>query len=108
MKTPCEIIVWQILPVIRKEIAVELVDKHKISQRNAAKKLGITEASVSRYISGKRASSKILNKDIQKEIKKSTNRIIKGNSKTVILETCRICNLLKSSGFIDNISLCSV
>jgi predicted transcriptional regulator len=106
MKTPCEIIVWQVLPAIRKEIAIKLVNEHSFSQRKAAEKLGITESSVSRYISGKRGASEILNEDIHKEIKKSTSRIIEGNSKTVIIETCRICNLLKSSNFIENISYC--
>jgi uncharacterized protein len=104
MKTPCEIIVWEVLPVIRKEFAKSLIKNHGLTQRKAAEKLGLTEAAVSRYISGKRGKIKKLNKELMKEIQESTARIYKGNSLTVTEETCRICDLLKSKGFIDNIN----
>lgn len=104
MKTPCEIIVWEILPVIRKEFAKSLIKNHGLTQRKAAEKLGLTEAAVSRYISGKRGKIKKLNKEMMKEIQESTARICKGNTLIVIEETCRICDLLKSNGFIDNIN----
>ena len=102
MKLPCEIIVWEVLPIIRKEFAKSLIKDHGFTQRKAAEKLGLTEASISRYISNKRGEIKKLNKEIMKEIQKSTARIFKGNNKIVIKETCRICDLLKSEGFIDN------
>jgi len=54
MKTPCEIIVWSMVPVIRKEFAKSLIENHDLAQRAVADKLGITEATVSRYVSGKR------------------------------------------------------
>jgi len=103
MKVPCEIIVWEVLPIIRKEFAILLIKNHGFTQRKAAEKLGLTEASISRYISGKRGEIKKLNKEIIKEIQKSTDKISKGNTSVVVEETCRICELLKSNGFIDNI-----
>ena len=104
MKVPCEIIVWKILPIIRKEFAKSLIKNHGLTQRKAAEKLGLTEAAVSRYISGKRGEIKKLNKEIMQEIQESTARICKGNTLTVVEETCRICDLLKSNGFIENIN----
>jgi hypothetical protein len=104
MKTPCEIIVWEILPVIRKEFAKSLIKNHGLTQRKAADKLGLTEAAVSRYISGKRGKIKKLNKELIKEIQESTTRICKGNTLNVVEEMCRICNLLKSKGSIENIN----
>ena len=54
MKVPCEIIVWEVLPIIRNEFAKSLIKNHGLTQRKTAEILGLTEASVSRYISGKR------------------------------------------------------
>ena len=104
MKTPCETIVWHILPVIRKEFTRSLVTHHGFTQRKTAIRLGITDAAVSRYLSGKRGNIDISNKRILKEITNSASIIAKGNKKTVIQETCRICSLLKSNGFIEGIS----
>jgi len=104
MKTPCETIVWHILPVIRKEFTRSLVTHHGFTQRKTATKLGITDATVSRYLSGKRGNINISNKRILKEINVSANIIATGNKKTVIQETCRICSLLKSNGFIERSS----
>jgi len=92
----CETAVWNVLPVIRKEFAKNLIKIHGLNQRKVADVLGITEAAVSRYISGKRGYLKISDNKILKEIQKSTNRIVKRNDKTVLVEICRICNLLKS------------
>jgi predicted transcriptional regulator len=104
MKVPCEIIVWEILPVIRKEFAKSLIKNHGLTQRKAAEKLGLTEASISRYVSGKRGKIKKLNKELMKEIQESTSRIYKGDNLILGEEICRICNLLKSNGFINNIN----
>ncbi|MFH1013264.1 MAG: helix-turn-helix domain-containing protein [Thermoplasmatota archaeon] len=104
MKTPCETIVWHVLPVIRKEFTISLVTHHGFTQRKTAVRLGITDATVSRYLSGKRGNIDITNKRIIKEITNSASVIAKGNKKTVIQETCRICSLLKSSGFTEGIS----
>ena len=104
MKTPCEIIVWRVLPVLRKEFAKNLIENHNLSQRKAADKLGVTEAAISRYISGKRGNSEILDGKILKEVTKSVNRMVEGNGNTVIEETCRVCRLLKASEFIEGIN----
>lgn len=104
MKNPCEIIVWQVLPVIRKELAKSLIENHGYSQRKVADKLGITESAVSRYLSGKRGKEEIFDDKILNEIKKSAKRISKKDSIVVIEETCRICNFLKSSDIFEGIN----
>ena len=106
LRTPCEIIVWKILPAIRSELAKELVEKKGFSQKETAEKLGLTEAAVSRYISGKRADTKIIGNGLKKEIIHSTNQIIAGNEKTVISEICRICDYLKERGVLDKVIEC--
>ena len=100
----CETAVWNILPAIRKEFARVLIEIHGFNQKKAAEVLGITEAAVSRYISGKRGYLEITDNKILREIQKSTNRIVKGNDRTVLVEICRICTLLKSSEQANNIN----
>jgi predicted transcriptional regulator len=104
MRTPCEIIVWKILPVIRKELAKALIDNYGFNQKKVSDKLGLTESAISRYLSGKRGKTETLDGKILNEIKKSAKRLSKEDGKAVIEETCRICNLLKSSEIIDGIN----
>ena len=91
MKTPCEIIVWNVVPIIRKEFAKNLIKNHGLNQRKVADKLRITESAVSRYVSGKRGALEITDDEILEEIKKSTRRIAAENGSTVVEETCRVC-----------------
>jgi hypothetical protein len=98
IRTPCEIITWELLPVIRRELAKTLIKDHGLTQRKAAEHLGLTEATVSRYISGKRAHENSLNKHLLKEIKVSATRIMEGDTDTVINETCRLCHLAQDAG----------
>lgn len=98
----CEKVVWNILPVIRKEISKILIEKKGYTRKKVADTLGVTEAAVSRYLSRKRGNVEIADKELLKEIQKSTNRIIKGDDSTVIVEICRICTLLNSSKIIKD------
>jgi len=104
MKIPCEIIVWEVLPVIRREIAKSLIKNHSLTQREAAKKLGLTEAAVSRYLSGKRGGIEINDDNILREIEKSSNKIVNGEGDTTIIEICKICRLLKMANIVDGIN----
>ena len=81
---PSEIQVWYVLPVLRKELARFLVRENKITQKEAARLLGITEAAVSQYLSDKRGNNIKLSKEIKKEIKFSAEKLLGGD--TNILE----------------------
>lgn len=99
MNAPCEIIVSKILPTIRSELARELVETHKLSQRQVAKKLGITESAISQYLSKKRGHNIILNEKTTKMIKdlaaKKTKQKL-GKIET-IEEICLICSFMRES-----------
>jgi hypothetical protein len=101
MKTPCELIVWHILPGIRREFAKILVEDFKLTQRETAKKLGLTESAISQYLKSKRGQKLKLNKKINNEIKKSMKElsISKSNFK-IIEELCSICTLMRNYGLI--------
>jgi predicted transcriptional regulator len=94
-KTPCEYIIWHGLPVIRKEIAASLVFSHGLSQRQAAKKLGVTPAAVSQYLSKKRGKLQITDQILIQEIHASAQKIVEQGEAIVLVETCRLCHLMK-------------
>ena len=60
MKIPCELIVWYVLPSIRRELARELVEKHKFTQAEVARRFGVTDAAISQYLKSKRGTNKEL------------------------------------------------
>ena len=97
-QTPCEYMMWNGLPVIRKEIAESMVKKYGLSQKEAAKNLGVTPAAVCQYLSRKRGKIKIVNREILIEIDRSAEKIIQNKKEIVISETCRICKILMKKG----------
>ena len=98
LRTPCEFMMWNGLPVIRKEIAESMINNYELTQKEAARKLGITPAAVCQYVSNKRGKVKILDENILGEIRISAERIIENETAVVITETCRICRILRSRG----------
>ena len=95
-RTPCEYMMWNGLPVIRREIAESMIKKHGLNQKETAEKLGLTPAAICQYISKKRGKIEIKDELIIKEIEISAERIIKNNSECIIPETCRICKIMRS------------
>ena len=56
MELPQEIEVWYTIPAVRRELARRLVELG-LNQRQVAKKLAVTEAAVSQYLSNKRGTA---------------------------------------------------
>ena len=95
-QTPCEYIVRHGLPVLRKEIVKSMINDFDFSQKEAAKKIGVTSAAASQYLSGKRAKIDITDEGIRKEINRSAERIVQQGDGTIISETCRFCKIFSS------------
>lgn len=53
----CDAMVRRFLPAMRAEMVFRLVNQQGLSQSDAAKRLGITRAAVSQYLSGKRGDA---------------------------------------------------
>ncbi len=49
MRTVCEVVVKDILPATRALIAKELLESHKLTQQEAAQKMGVTQPAISQY-----------------------------------------------------------
>ena len=93
---PQEIEVRYILPAIRRELAKIFIQEHKLSQKEAAKILGLTEAAISQYQHSKRAKEVVFSDNVVDEIRKSAKNILSDKSKPrIVAEMYRISNLTK-------------
>lgn len=107
MKIPCELVVWYVLPTIRREVAKELVKTHGMSQAEVARKFGVTDAAISQYLKKKRGENTLIEESPQygkfeDEIKVSAKRIAE-NTSEFATEMCRICSFVKSTGMLAKI-----
>ncbi len=100
MKTPCELVVGKILPSLRAAVVKELSAKYHMKQSDIAKKMGITQASVSQYLSSARAGSAKITESFPKikiyadEIAK---RIVQGEDKFQVYSVlCVACKDIRS------------
>jgi predicted transcriptional regulator len=93
--TPCEQMNFQGLASIRGEMVHSMIKQFGIKQREAAEILGVTPAAISQYVSKKRGYSIQFDKDIEKEIEISAERIYNKGSEHIDSEICRICKLMR-------------
>jgi predicted transcriptional regulator len=96
MKLPCEICIWGLIPMIKRELVLRLYKTHKLSKARISEKIWVTKGSITQYIQGKRAPSsgklkKI--KDIDKRISDLANTLSKKNltEKQIATKFCNIC-----------------
>lgn len=71
---PQEMEVWYVLPAIRREFSLALIETG-LSQKRVAGILGVTEAAVSQYKKEKRAKELIFDLTVKEEIKKAARRV---------------------------------
>ena len=94
MKSPCQNIVWDVLPAIRAAIAVELV-RCGVSQVEAARMLDIAPSAVSQYISGKRGYRIEFEQDVKLSIGLLARDLKEGKQINLIGRICDICRQLR-------------
>lgn len=94
MKSPCEEIVWDVLPSIRAAIAEELI-KRGVSQKDVSRMLGITPPAVSQYVSKKRGYNIEFREDIREAIGKLAEDLIQGGVDDLVKRICAICRMLQ-------------
>ena len=107
MKIPCEVIVWYVLPIIRREVASELVNVHGMTQADVARKFGVTDAAISQYLKKKRGGNTELEQSpsypkLMEAVRESAQSL--ADSKTEIeYELCKLCNTVRTIGLLDEI-----
>ena len=73
---PQEIEVWYLIPALRRELARIFIDDYKLTQKETARLLNLTEPAISQYMKLKRANEvKFSSKDLEK-IKETAKKII--------------------------------
>jgi predicted transcriptional regulator len=120
MKTPCELVVGKILPTLRASVVRELSIRYRMKQSDIAKKLGITQASVSQYLSATRGGSTKMLEDfpqIGKYADEISKRIVAGETKYqwygVLCKACReiraderFCKMHRTSAKLSGCDIC--
>jgi len=96
-KLPCENAIWEIVPIIRKEIACCMCHDFGLKQTESAEKLNVTPAAISQYRCNKRADKNIKDPMILNEIRYSTELIINKGNEVLNTEICRLCKLINKN-----------
>jgi len=106
MRPPCELVVRYILPTFRSLVAKELIEKHRFSQVDAAKKLGTTQAAISHYLYSKRGNKKMRQLETVPQVQSTASEVAQGiaNEKIsavdAILSFCNLCIALRTQDLI--------
>ncbi|MFH1587958.1 MAG: XRE family transcriptional regulator [Candidatus Diapherotrites archaeon] len=99
VKFPCEMIGWIILPAIRKELVIYLVNEKNLPRKEVSEMLDLTPAALSQYLKGKRGKKIKLNKKEIKKIHEMGDELIKAKSgKKFASHSCEICTLIRKKG----------
>ncbi len=97
VKTPCEIVVWEILPAIRAALAAELV-KSGISQQSVATLFGMAPSAVSQYLTKKRGYKIEFDNEIKDLIAELSADIKGGQDVDIPRRFCQICKQVRTDG----------
>jgi predicted transcriptional regulator len=96
MRSPCEAVVWDVLPSIRAAIADELV-KRGLPQKEVSKILGITPPAVSQYVSKKRGYNIEFGAEIKAAISGLADDLVEKKVDNVVDRICEICRMIREN-----------
>jgi predicted transcriptional regulator len=101
MKPPCELVVSKFLPVIRASIVKVLINEYKMKQLDVSNLLGMTQGSVSQYVTSIRAGDERLLElfpEIQIYARELAKKIVQGEIKCNPTTLCNFCNSIRNNG----------
>lgn len=96
MKTPCEQIVWDVIPAIRAAVAAGMVRKGA-TQLEVSRQLGMAPSAVSQYLSKKRGCRIVFDGEIRDAIDALAGDLIAGDVDDLSGRICEICMQLRST-----------
>jgi uncharacterized protein len=91
----CDTMVRNLLPPMRAEMVSRLVNQQGLSQSDAARKLGVTRAAISQYMSKKRGAGEVtISTELDAIIDRWTMAVVTGESDINLCDVCQ-CALKK-------------
>lgn len=106
MILPYEIIHRSVVPAIRYMAAINLIEEHGFTQKEAATRLGVTQAAISNYVRRTRAVAVKIdsNKHIKESVEKLTNLLLDGdiNNPEVTETFTEICEYMRKKRLLCN------
>ena len=96
------------IPAIRALIARDLIEVHNMTQKNAAKRLGMTQPAVSQYKKHSRGNrAKTIGKDtvINEKVSKISKSLAKNemSPEEASIEMCEICKYIRDNKMVKKI-----
>ena len=86
----CDTLVRSLLPRMRAEMVYRLVNERGISQSEASKRLGISRAAISQYMSRKRGFNReVLPDNLELVIERWVSVVASGEGAITICDVCR-------------------
>ena len=86
----CDTMVRNLLPPMRAEMISRLVQKQGLSQSDAAKRVGLTRAAVSQYMSKKRGASEVqISNELDSLIDRWALAVVTGESDINLCDVCQ-------------------
>ncbi|MEM1537971.1 MAG: hypothetical protein QXU09_02375 [Thermoproteota archaeon] len=101
LKPPCEAVSRYFLPAFRSLIAKRLIEDYAFTQVVAAKKLGVTQATISHYLYSKRGAKKLSQLEKTSGVKEVVTALAKEIAEgkvpeeEVVLRLCEACRALQ-------------
>ena len=91
----CDTMVRHLLPPMRAEMVYRLVQRQGLSQSDAAKRLGVTRAAISQYMSRKRGAGEVqISNELDSIIDRWALAVVTGESDINLCDVCQ-CALKK-------------
>ena len=100
MKPLCELVVGKILPTIRAAIVKVLIEEYKMKQADIANILGISQGSISLYVTSTRAKNdEVLElfPEISKYANETAQKIADGKITGEQISLCSICKEIRKN-----------
>ena len=100
MRTVCETMALHFVPAVRSMIARDLIEGYKMTQKEAAKRLGMTQPAVSQYkkhLRGIRTKMLERNDTVEKMVTRVSGLLAKNEigPEEAALEICGICKYMR-------------
>lgn len=113
MKLPCEVFVNDVLPAVRAILARDLVEEHGLTQREAARRLDMTQPAVSQY-KNKLRGRQLKKIENSKSVSNKIDSLIEDVAKQRIeMEDydhrfCEICQAAKEDSILESRFSCDI